>query len=81
MQPAYTPHWSQMSADGRDHHPLFSLGAVVRVHTDQKSVSPSTHPPLIRTRRPVRMTLGVFYAGGGHRGFPLSVSHWLKDNN
>lgn len=65
-----------MSADGGDHHPLFSLGAVGRVHIGQASLSPSIHPPLIRTRQPVsvQMTLAVFNAGGG-----TGVSHSLDD--
>lgn len=65
-----------MSADGRDHHPLFSLGAVGRVHMGQASLSPSIHPLLIRMRQPVsvQITFAVFYAGGG-----TGVSHSLDD--
>lgn len=65
-----------MSADCGDHHPLFSLGAVGRVHIGQASLSASIHPPLIRIRQPVsvQMTLAVFNAGGG-----TGVSHSLGD--
>lgn len=65
-----------MSADGGDHHPLYSLGAVGRVHIGQASLSASIPPPLIKIRQPasVLMTLAAFSAGGG-----TGVSHSLDD--
>lgn len=49
-----TPCWSQTSADGKDHHPVFSLGAVGRVHITKHVCQPlSTRPPLLWTRQPV----------------------------
>lgn len=69
-----------MSAEGRDHHPLFSLGAVGRVHVCQP---PSTQPP--PTQPPSRLVLdnlllwnrlcSVRVVAGG---FP---SHWIIGNN
>lgn len=52
-----------MSADGRDHHPLFSLGAVGRVHLSQACQS-ANPPPVIPTRQPVSVEQTVFSAGG-----------------
>lgn len=55
-----------MSADDGDHHPLFSLGAVGRVHTGQASRPATIHPPLLRTRQPVSVQMApLFNVGGG----------------
>lgn len=69
-QPAYSPHWSLMSADGGDHHPLFSLGAVGRVHTGQASLSPSTQLSLGRDNLFLCKWLKLYSMRVVAQGFP-----------